>query len=120
MARSSKMAGCRVTRSEIWYSGVVVISICDTFDLVVFNSILGFFGALVSKWPVTQKRLAVEQNGLKFRTKVICGMYILWGSFDLLVFRFILSSFSVFVPKWPVTKKRLSVEENVLKFGSRG
>ncbi len=36
-----------------------------TFDLLVFKVILRSFGALVSKWPVTQKWLAVEQNGLK-------------------------------------------------------
>ncbi len=33
-----------------------------TFDLLVLNAILGSFGALVSKWPVTRKRLVVECN----------------------------------------------------------
>ena len=38
-----------------------------TFDLSVFKVILGSFGALASKWPVTQKRLALEEeNGVKF------------------------------------------------------
>ncbi len=53
-------AGCRVKRSEIWESGVVVICIWGTFDLLVFKVILGSLIALVSKWPVTQKYLAVE------------------------------------------------------------
>ena len=33
------------------------------FDLVVFSAILKSFSILVSKWPVTRKRLDMEQNG---------------------------------------------------------
>ncbi len=44
------MAGCRAKRTEIWDSGILVTHIWSTFDLVVFNVILGSFGALVSKW----------------------------------------------------------------------
>ncbi len=50
-------------------SGGVAICIRGTFDLVVFNVILRPFGALVSKWPVTRKWLAVERNGLKVETR---------------------------------------------------
>ena len=39
---------------------IVVTCIWSTFDLLVFSVIFGSFGALVSKWSVTQKRLAVE------------------------------------------------------------
>ncbi len=36
----------------------------DTFDLLTFNVILGSFGVLLSKWPVTRKQLhvAVEKR----------------------------------------------------------
>ena len=47
-------------RTEIWDSGTVVTDIWGTFNLVVFNVTLGSFGGLVSKWPVTQKRLIIE------------------------------------------------------------
>ena len=58
--------------SEMWYSGgggVVVTCIWGIFDLLVFNVILGSFSTLVSKWPVTGKRLAVKPNGVKFRSR---------------------------------------------------
>ncbi len=37
--------------------------------LLVFNVILGSFGAPVSKWSATPKRLIVERNGVKFGTQ---------------------------------------------------
>ncbi len=37
-----------------------------TFDILVFNVILGSFGALVSKWPVTQTQVSVQKSGVKF------------------------------------------------------
>ncbi len=40
-----------------------------TCDLVGFKIIVGSFGALFSKWPVIEKRLAMDQNGLKFGTQ---------------------------------------------------
>ncbi len=36
---------------------------------LVFKVISGSFGALVSKWPVSGKRLAVERNGVKFGSR---------------------------------------------------
>ena len=56
-----------------------------TFDLLIFNVILGSFGAIALKWPVTGKRLTVERNRLKFG---------IWGAvvLDLLVFNVILGS----------------------------
>ncbi len=41
---------------------IVVIRIWGAFDLLVFKVIMELFGALVSKCPVTRKRLAVEQT----------------------------------------------------------
>ncbi len=41
-----------------------------TFDHLVFKMIWGSFGALVSKLPVTRKRLAVEKNGVKFGARM--------------------------------------------------
>ena len=39
---------------KFWDSGVFILQICCTFDLLIFKDILGSFGAVtVSKWPVT-------------------------------------------------------------------
>ena len=38
---NSKMAQCKVKRSEIWDSGLGVLCIWDIFDLLVLNIILG-------------------------------------------------------------------------------
>ena len=54
------MAGRRVKRIEIWDSWILVAHVWGTFDLVGFEVILGSFGAVVSKWPVTQKRLLLQ------------------------------------------------------------
>ena len=56
------MAHYRAKQTEIWDSGVVVMCMHGTIDISVLDVILWSFGAVVSKWPVTQKRLVVEQN----------------------------------------------------------
>ena len=68
MACNSKTAGRRAKYSEIWDSGVVVIYIWGTFDLLVFKVIWGSFIALDTIWPVAQKWLALERNRVKFGT----------------------------------------------------
>ncbi len=40
-----------------------------TIGLSVFKVISGSFGALVSIWPVTRQKLAVEQNGVQFEAR---------------------------------------------------
>ncbi len=40
------------------------------FDIIVFQVILGLFGALVSKYPVTLKQVSVEKSGVKFGSQV--------------------------------------------------
>ncbi len=40
-----------------------------TFDLLVFKVNWGSFGALVSKWPVTQKQVSVEKSGVTIGTQ---------------------------------------------------
>ena len=59
MSCNSKTAGHKVKWSKIWDSGVVVACIWGTFDFLPFNVILESFSALVSKWPVIQKQLAI-------------------------------------------------------------
>ena len=54
-------AGRRVKTKWNWDLGLA----WNTFDLLCSR----LFGALVPKWPVTQKRLAVERNWLKFRAR---------------------------------------------------
>ncbi len=46
-------------------SQVVATCIWDTFDVLVFEVILGLYIALVPKSPIPQKQLALEQNWLK-------------------------------------------------------
>ena len=65
MACNSKTAHRRAKRSAIWDSWILVTYIRGTYDLIVFKVILGSFGAIVSKWPVSQKGLVVERNGVK-------------------------------------------------------
>ena len=48
-----KMAGRRAKPTAIWDSGVLITHISGIFDLVGFKVILGSFGALVSKCPVS-------------------------------------------------------------------
>ncbi len=64
---NSKTADRRAKQNEIWLSGVIVICIWGIFDLLVFN--FGSFGALISKWPITRKRLVVERNGVKWGSR---------------------------------------------------
>ncbi len=59
-------AGRRAKRTKIWDLVTLATHMWCTFDLVVFKVILRSFGARVSKWPVTPKRLVVERNGVKF------------------------------------------------------
>ena len=61
---SQKTADRRAKWTKIWESGTQVTYIWGTFHLVGFKNIWGSFGALFSKCLVTQKRLAVEPNGL--------------------------------------------------------
>ncbi len=80
MACNSKTPGRTAKRSEIWELMVVFICIFGTFNLLVFSVILGSFRALVSKWHVTRKWLAVEPNGVKFGRQGCVCMYMgyLW------------------------------------------
>ena len=85
MASNSKTTGRRAKRSGIWVSWILVTHIWGTYDLVVFKGILESFGAFVSKWPVSRKWLVIEQNGVKFGTRIWGTLYLvrfkvkLWG-----------------------------------------
>ncbi len=104
----------RARRSEIWDSGTLVTHMWCTFDFVVFKVILGSFGVLVSKWPVSRKRLAVEQKS----SEIWLGdSYTYIGYFDLVGVKVNLGSFGAFVSKWPVFQKRLVIEWKGVKFG---
>ncbi len=69
MACNSKPASRRAKRTDILDSGTLVTHIWGTFDLAMFNVILGSLNTIVAKWPVTKKRMVVEQNGLIFWTR---------------------------------------------------
>ena len=49
----------------------IFVSIWGTFNLLV-QGFLGSFSVLVSKWPVTQKWLALERNSIKFGRQGLC------------------------------------------------
>ena len=66
------------------------------FSVERLKVILGSFGALVSKWPVTRKQLSIEQNGLKFGVSRVV-LTCIWVTFDRLVFKVILGSFDALV-----------------------
>ncbi len=55
-------ANRRAKRSEILDPRVLIQHMWGTFDLLVFKVILSSFGALVSKWFITLKRMVVERN----------------------------------------------------------
>ncbi len=57
----------------------------------MFKIIWGSFSALVSKCPVTQKRLTIERNRLEFEIQRIPVLHIC-GSVDLVVFKVILGN----------------------------
>ncbi len=61
---NSKTAGCRAKRSVILEFGCscTTCMYVGIFDLLKLNVSLGPFGAFVSKWPATWKRLAVERD----------------------------------------------------------
>ncbi len=59
-------AGCSAKRSEIWDLRIPVKCRGGTFYCS---------GALVSKWPITQKQLLVGQNGLYLGLKVTSRSY---------------------------------------------
>ncbi len=71
MGCSSKTAGSRVKQNEIWNLVLVVVRTLGAFNLLVFKVVLGSFGAVGSKWPVSGKRLAIEGNRLKFGNSVV-------------------------------------------------
>ena len=60
-----------------------------TFDVLVFKVILGSFGAFVSNWPVTGKRVSLgKMRSEIWKSGVAVNTYM--GTFDLLVFKIIL------------------------------
>ena len=63
MTYNSQTTDRRVKRGEIWPLWILVTHVLGTFDLVGCKVILGSFGALFSKWHVTQKQRVLERNG---------------------------------------------------------
>ena len=81
------MAGRRAKWTDIWetWVQVPVTHIWGTLDLIVFKVILGLFGALVWKWSVTRKRLALGQNWVKFGSGVGVECVCVWGGGGVIV-----------------------------------
>ncbi len=63
------MVNCRAKWSGIWDARVLLQHIWGSVDLKVIKVICGSFDALVSKWHVIQKQLALEQNGMQCGTR---------------------------------------------------
>ncbi len=53
-----------------------MIHIWGTFVLVGYKVIFGSFVALISKWPVSQTQLVVEQNGVKLGLRDASNTYM--------------------------------------------
>ncbi len=95
-----------------------VTGISGTFDLLLFNVSLGILGALVLKWHVTQKHLAVQQNGVKFGNQG--QFYVYLGYLYPISVQGHFGSFRALVSKWPVSRKWLVVERSEVKFRRQG
>ena len=65
---------------------LIMKHIVSAFDFAAFKVMLRSFNALLSKWPVTGKRLDVEQNELKLDIRGrLVNIYD--GTFDFVVLR---------------------------------
>ncbi len=62
--------GHRAQWTEIWDSGTPTRHIWDTFHFGLSKIILESFGALVIKWPVACRRLAIVRKLVKFGTQL--------------------------------------------------
>ncbi len=73
------------------------------FDLLLFKVILGSFGAVVSKWPVSEMagHGAIRSEIWDSQVVVTC----ICGNFYLLVFKVTLRSFGALVSKLLLTQK---------------
>ncbi len=72
-----------------------------SLTFLVFKAIWRAFSALISKWTVTRKRLAVEQNGLKQLGALV------------IVFTVISRSLSALCAKLPVTSKQQAAGQQI-------
>ena len=64
--QASKVAGHRAKRSEIWAPKMSMPCTQCTFDTSVIKVILGSFGSFWFSKKLSQKRLVVERNRVKF------------------------------------------------------
>ena len=83
MACISKMDGRRTKRNAIWDWWTLVTHIWGTFDLVGFKVSLWSFGAVFSKWPITQQQMVLGRKWVKFGTR---GVRHIWVTLDLVAF----------------------------------
>ncbi len=113
-----KTAGRGAKRGEIWDPRTPVTNLWGSIDLVVFNFILGSFGALkkvCNSATVGRRANQIETWGLE---RLITHI---WCIFDLVVSKVILESFGALVSKYPVTIKWLVVEwKGRVKFETYG
>ena len=61
-----KIAVSKVIQTKIYVSGILLKHVMVS---IVFKTILGSFGAFVSKLSLTRKQLDVEEHQLKFETQ---------------------------------------------------
>ncbi len=70
-----KMAGHKAKRSEMWDSGLLSYVHGTPLTFQCSRPFWGSFGVLVSKWPGTRQRLAIEWSRMKLGLGVSCKMY---------------------------------------------
>ncbi len=118
---TTRKPDCRVKRGEIWDSGVLLVeytTICGNFDLKVFKVILGSLDSLLSKQPVTGKRLAIKRNRVKSVTR---GVIIDYIGIPFIFYCLMRSGgHSVQLSQPGSYIKRFAIEENWLYFRTQG
>ncbi len=104
MACNTKTAGRRGKWSEIWDAGTLLTHIWDTYDLVVFEVILGSFQCICLKITGNSKTAG--------RRAKLTDIWDPWtqvihirGTFDLVGLKVIFVSFGTLVSKCPITQE---------------
>lgn len=77
----------------------------DLYPRSVQGQLTWLIGTLVSKWPLTRKRLAGERSGLPFVDTSNTR-----STFDLNMFKVVLGPINVLISKWTITRQRMFID----------
>ncbi len=74
--------------------------------MMVFKVILGLFGAIFLKWPVTQQNDCRRMKRSEIWDALLLVVEHIWGTVVPVVFDVILWSFGAFVSRWPISREK--------------